>query len=313
MDVDHTLRQRFEAIADRIQEEIRGHLRDAADELAIAVASERTAAVAEGNLTTRHALEQEHQQQLGAAMAAGELQIARARDEGWQEGRDVGKLEGIEIGHAQAAEQATEEGRKTERQAAHAARARLAQGIRAIDAGRSLSEILTTLVDVAAAEDTRAALLLVHADRLRWWDSVGLDRPTDEALEAYAAAGRGIFSEAINGCVPVLMAGDSERRPLLFTASPSAAELLAVPISLGGQVVALLYTERCVGVGADAEGRDGSWAASVEILAHHASRALEAVTLLRTAQVLSHSTLSRPLIGGPPSSSSDEARSGAAG
>ena len=309
MDVDHTLRQRFEAIADRLQEEMLRHLRDTADELASVAESERAAAFAEADQAARRALEEEHQQHLAAAIAAGEQQIERARDEGWQEGRDVGKLEGIEIGHVEATEQAKQEGRNAERLAAQAARARLTQGIRAIDVGRSLSEILTRLIDVAAAEDTRAALLLVEADRLRWWGSVGLDRPTDEALEANAAADHGILSDAINGCAPVLMRGDSERRPAMFAASPSAAELLAVPISLGGRVVSVLYAERPVG--ADAQSPDGGWAAAIEILTRHATRALEAQTLLRTAQVLSHSAVNRTQFTGL-SSSSDQARTGEA-
>ena len=309
MDVDHNLRQRFEAIADRLREEMLRNLRDTADELAIVIESERAAAAAEAGQAARQALEKEHQQHLAATIAAGEQQIERARDEGWQEGRDLGKLEGIEIGHAQATEQAKQEGRSVERQAAQAAHARLTHGIRAIDAGRSLSEILTRLIDVAAAEDTRAALLLVEADRLRWWGSVGLDRPTDEALEANAAADHGILSDAINGCAPILMEGDSERRPAMFTAAPSAAELLAVPISLGGQVVAVLYAERRVG--ADAEGHDESWAATVEVLTRHASRALEAVTMLRTAHVLSRSAVNLPQFNGLSSSSSDQTRTGA--
>ncbi len=64
--------------------------------------------------------------------------------------------------------------------------------------------------------------------------------------------------------------------------------MLAVPIPLSGQVVAVLYADQA----ADEAARDGHpeslvvWPAILEVLARHATRSLEATTAFRAAQLL---------------------------
>jgi len=64
-----------------------------------------------------------------------------------------------------------------------------------------------------------------------------------------------------------------------FTTLPLGVHALAVPVLVGGQVMAVVY-------GDDAERRPAAaWRESLEVLARHAGHCLEALTALRAAQL----------------------------
>src|SRR5207247_10830452 len=65
---------------------------------------------------------------------------------------------------------------------------RLAEGIRAMTAARSLSEVLDTLVNGAAQEAARAGVLLVRGDRFHGWRSLGFDPAFGRATPPVAPA-----------------------------------------------------------------------------------------------------------------------------
>ena len=109
---------------------------------------------------------------------------------------------------------------------------------------RSLSEVLDTLVSCAAQEAARAGVLLVRGDRFHGWRFLGFDpsvrsgEPLDIARE-YA----GVIEQAIQtGAVASEGPDDRDRAPA-FAQLPPGQGCVAVPIAVGGQVVAVLYAD----------------------------------------------------------------------
>ncbi len=153
---------------------------------------------------------------------------------------------------------------------------------RKLDEARSLTAVLRILADQAEREIGRVALLLVIGSRLRGWEWRGVP-DTDAAIDVPVDSGT-VFGRAIALGLPV----STSDAPLGSDGDPLAARLaipsgrvgLAVPISVGGRVVAILYAD-------DAGDRlpvvPSTWPELAEILARHAGRCLEALTVSHAA------------------------------
>jgi hypothetical protein len=141
---------------------------------------------------------------------------------------------------------------------------RLLDAVRTIDAAGSLAAVLDALAAFAAGEAFRAGVVLLRADRVRSWrDEDGLDLPL---------AATGFVADAVRtGFAASTMAAGAASA--LFADAAAGAELHAFPLALSGVVVAVLYAE-------------GGDAGTLEILARHAARALEALTAFKTARAV---------------------------
>ncbi len=211
--------------------------------------------------------------------------IAAAEDRGRVTGREEGQQEGLAQGRAEGRDDARVEARRAER----AAGERLVEAVRAIDRARSLSEILDTLASQAGREAARVGVLLVRGGQLRAWRFIGFDAALDDAgtFELPLDEG-GIIAEAVRtGEAAFADSGHGAMVPS-FAKVPPGCEMLAAPIPMSGQVVAVLYADQA----ADEAARDGHpeslvvWPAILEVLARHATRCLEATTAFRAAQLL---------------------------
>lgn len=159
-----------------------------------------------------------------------------------------------------------------------AASARMLDGIRSIGAARSLSEVLDTLASGAAHEATRAGVLLVRGWRLRGWRFVGFPPAFDTpATFDIAISDAGLIADAIRDSGAV---SATDRSPG-FADLPEGRRCLAVPIAVGGEVVAVLYADEGLG-----DAIESTWPHRVEIFARFAARCLEAITAFRTAQLI---------------------------
>ncbi|HEX3702135.1 MAG TPA: GAF domain-containing protein [Vicinamibacterales bacterium] len=164
---------------------------------------------------------------------------------------------------------------------------RLAQAVRSIGAARSLSEALDTLTDCAGREAARAAVLIVRGGRLRGWRLAGFepDAPSADKIDI-AEDDSGLLADAIRTGHPVsARAGASSSAPS-FAAVPDGhpCERVALPIAIGGQVVAMLYVDE--GTTASGAARRALNAPRLEILASYAARCLEAQTAFKAARWL---------------------------
>lgn len=175
-----------------------------------------------------------------------------------------------------AQDRATTESRAAERQSQLAVMERMLNAVLAISEARSLSDVLGALVDGAAAEASRAAVLVEAGGGLQPFRASGFDQvravPADRTDD-------------------VLRTAMNERRAVAVTqaAAPAFAALiadragLAVPITVGGQAVAVLYADN--GLAASPE-VPASWPEAVQILCLHASAAIAHLTAVRTTQAM---------------------------
>ncbi len=212
-------------------------------------------------------------QDLADARREAEEAMAEARSEAAQEVADA----------RNEVEQATGTALRTSELAASE---RLADAIRGMDRARSLSEILDTLASCAGREAARVSVLLVREGDLRSWRFIGFGPARDEAGSvALPVSDAGILAEAVR--TGSTISGDSAARATApaFARLPPGREMLAVPLPMSGQVVAVLYADQGIDEPADADLRV-TWPATLEVMARHAARCLEAVTAFRAAQVL---------------------------
>ena len=153
---------------------------------------------------------------------------------------------------------------------------RTLEGIKAISAAGSLSEVLDTLAATAAHEAARAAVLLVRGWQITPWRFVGFPDSFDvPASIEIPVADAGVIAEALHVGAPV--SGDNAP---LFAPLAAGAQCLAVPIAIGGEIVGVLYADEGF-----EPARDTAWPQSVEVLVSYAARCLEAITAFRSVQL----------------------------
>jgi hypothetical protein len=153
-----------------------------------------------------------------------------------------------------------------------AARARLLDAVRAIDAAHTLSDILDALVRSAAGEADRAAILLVRDGGYTGWRSIGFD--------------------------PAFDRGQSAELP------PGAS---VMPIAIGGQAVAVLYAGTQHPELKTENADESAPNPALEILVRHAARCLESVTAFKAARAALANGGADASGGGNEETSADEA------
>ena len=201
-------------------------------------------------------------------------------------------------GASQTAERSLVEVRASERHAELAQVERLVEAVRRLDAARSLTDALDVLVDAAAKEAPRVAVFMVRGTRVAGLEGRGpAGRHRPEARGHLGRRGR-----------PASRAPSARRRPSTTSDSPDPALMttpfgvlptdaagLAIALRVGGEPVAVVYADDA----AD-ERREvpSAWPEAVELLARHAARCLEVLTVARVSQ---------PVAAAPASAAADAA------
>jgi hypothetical protein len=152
---------------------------------------------------------------------------------------------------------------------------RLVSAIKVIGQARSLTEILETLVTQIGHEAQRVGVFLVRGDRLVSCRLGAFEREEADGRIDLPLNDAGILAEAVRGNATVTDAtGD---------AAPSfakpAAEGVAIPIAMSGEVVAVLYADH---------GATESWRETAEILVRYGARCLEVLTAFKVARSMAH-------------------------
>ena len=226
-----------------------------------------------------------------AELAAVRAELQAALDQSREaavhfEGNKVRDLEErlaqIQAEHSRAIAEAMARARTSSHESEVEAVARLRAAIRSLDDAGSLSEVLDRLAEHAASEAERAALLVVRGQRLAGWHLSGFAQapsvartvdvvPSEATLLQRACETGGVVYE--DGDML-----DPETAIPTFARDLRVRHAVAVPVTVGGEVVAVLYADAT-----RADGNDGpaTWPAALEMLAAHASRNLEARTLQR--------------------------------
>ena len=140
-----------------------------------------------------------------------------------------------------------------------------------------------------------AAMLLVKGDRLVGW------RLTGFGAGAPAAKAIDLSVEDAGLAGAVLQSGKAASRPAdasddlpslpAFARDAGEADAMALPVRVGGDVVAVLYADA---PRQETSSSDALWPAVLEVLVRHASRVLEAMTVQQAAGL----SLPRPMVRG---------------
>jgi hypothetical protein len=137
----------------------------------------------------------------------------------------------------------------------------------------------------------------VRENRVRGWRFIGFDAAPDDASALDLPLDEvGVVAEAVRSGIAASHEGGSASSALSFANLPAGREMIALPVSVGGQIVAVLYADQ----GPNVNVERASWPATLEVLTRHAARALESATAFRAAQMLtahSHTTPSASVTG----------------
>jgi hypothetical protein len=179
--------------------------------------------------------------------------------------------------------EAVERARTDAHQAELAAADRLVEAIRALDDERSLGGVLDGLAECAGRETERVAVMVVKSQRLRGWRLSGFGDagpPTSIDLDFDAAGLPGVVVRtrvAVSRFIPDADQDEDTRQPGLppFAAGVGPRHALGVPVLVAGHAVAVLYAD----APQLATPAASPWPATLEVLARHAGRVLEAMTM----------------------------------
>ena len=216
-----------------------------------------------------------------------QMEVARARAEAARViGNEVRQAR-VEVARTFDADLATI--RAEERHAGFAGLEQLSLNVRRLDQAASLSDVLDELAGAISEQTGRAAVLLVEGSQVRVWRMVGFETVPSEAEQPDALpANQGVVGQAIqSGESAVAQPGTADNRSgLPFARLPPHRVAVAVPVRVGGRIVAVAYADDA------GEGRSAVpavWPEVIEVLVWHASKCLEALTAMRLAQVHSPS------------------------
>jgi hypothetical protein len=162
---------------------------------------------------------------------------------------------------------------------------RLLGTVRELDGAISLRGILEVLAAGVRTEAARTALLLVDGRTLRVFNASGYADglgPTEVSVESDSLLVRAVEGRAPVDVPPAGNEIGTLNRPL-FLRPPSGQIGRLNPLAVGGNVVAVLYSE---GRDGRSEGPAEMWIDAVEILVRHAAQRLENVTSIRTVEAL---------------------------
>jgi hypothetical protein len=313
MSLEDRIRSSLDSAVDHLRSRIEHDVRTVADQLVAAAAEEREAALADARRIALDEVAQDVQRQVAEVEAQARATIdgmvasarAEEREQTAAEVRRIVEVEGerklgealataeqrmkLSLADAEArAEQALQDSvaaaRVRERELEMAAFTRLLESVRGLDGAASLSEVLDALGQAAGREAGRAAVLVLRNERLLGWRLTGFG-PRDSQPKTIDLGLNecGVIGLAVGTARPV-----TTRDSDTASAGPGFAHLpadrmgLAVPVIVGGRVVAVVYADSVVPDGKEHVVPSG-WPEVIEILARHAARVLEALTVQKVA------------------------------
>lgn len=161
---------------------------------------------------------------------------------------------------------------------------RLLESIRGLDGASTLIEVLDALALGSAREAARAAVVVLRGERIQGWKMFGFGPRDAQPKSIDLALGEsGVIGMAVGAARAVTTRdGQSAAAGPGFETLAADRMGLAVPVIVGGRVVAVVYAD---GVSFDGHERPvpSGWPEVIEVLARHAGRCLEALTTKRSA------------------------------
>ena len=180
--------------------------------------------------------------------------------------------------------EAVNEARRDERARAASEMQRLLESVRGLDAATSLGEVLDVLGDSARREVSRAAVVVARNGRLMGWKLRGFgDMDTQPRTIDMSLDESGVIGLAVASARPATTRdSDGASAGPGFVPLPADRMGLAVPLIVGGRAVAVVYADSVATAGPE-HAVPRVWPEVIELLARHAARCLEALTVQKTA------------------------------
>ena len=255
MTFEEQLTRAFETLTERLRGEIHQHVQRTSAELVAAAPYNRDPKVIEAA-----------RQELEVVVAAVRQETHdaawhEAHEQGFAAGKDAGRRE-AQVESAPVIVSPPDDDFQ-----------RLANAMGAIDAAGSLAEMLDTLVSLGNQQASHATVWLLRSGQLRRWDPSGAEDGRTPAVQPLDAGG------------PIADAAASN-------ATARDEHVMAVPIALAGQVVAIFSANRESPNGSVHPSADG-----LELLVRYTAKSLEALTAFKTARALTeHAEPVAPLV-----------------
>ena len=272
--VQHELEQRAADATARVREQVE---QAAAETLARA---KQDHAAERGRLTAE--LEAERQRAQSLASSLDQAHAALAAEKIAHEAAQA-ELAAAESHQQVRVAESTAHLLAEERQAKVAMVEQLMTAVRMVSEARSLSDTLNALAGAAASLAPRAALFILNersgSRELQGWRASGFAEHSPAMMRLSADDG-GLLATAASTRTAISTTTVSAPE---FAALPSDRAALAVPLTVGGKTVAVLYADD--GAGGEAEA-PASWPEAIQILGTHASVCLSHITAVRTTQAI---------------------------
>jgi hypothetical protein len=170
----------------------------------------------------------------------------------------------------------------------------LAEGIVRLDGAKSLSDVLDTIIEVAAGHADRTAVLVVRGEQFVGWRLSGFgDRGASPRSLSIGPSTAGVVQRAVASGAPVtLNAADTSASAdvPLFARNAGMRDHSALPLIVGGTAVAVVYADAVAGEPTRAARRT----AALDLLARHASKVLEAITVQQALGLSTSRPVARP-------------------
>ena len=282
MNLDTELQRTFETLTDRLRAEITRQLSEVVDHVAGAARIDREAAINDAVTRTRLEVERDAAARVDAEIAAAET---RGQDRADANARDA--LAQSEQRARDMVDAVVAASRDRLRSADLAASERLIDAVRALDRARTLGDILETLVSCAGHEAARAGVLLVSGRQLRGWRFIGFGPAFENASTIVVPLDEaGIIAEAIRADAAISSGTSDHVLAPAFAALASGRESLAVPVTMSGEVIAVLYADQGSADDGEQQPSPMTWPGTIEVMARHAARCLEAATAIKAMRVL---------------------------
>jgi hypothetical protein len=164
-----------------------------------------------------------------------------------------------------------------------AAMERLLEAFRKLDQATTLTALIDTLAEAAAGETTRSAVFVVRGRDVRGWRVAGFaNAPADVrlvslSLDAAGGLGESVRTRTRTEVDPAAFAAMGDLAFMAATGTPAVG--MAMPVTVGGETAAIIYGDD------NGAGGPAGWRETIEILARHAARCLEAQTAIRAARL----------------------------
>lgn len=154
---------------------------------------------------------------------------------------------------------------------------RLSSAFRTLNEATSLVAVLDRLAQAARQESGRTAMFLVRDDKLRGWRAFGFASDSIVGAEFDARTSDLVGEAARLGTCQYHRSGGTDLPR--FATAEGPLEAVALPVQVGGSVVAVLYADTAR---ADSP-EEAEWQDMMDALVKHAGRVLEAMTVNQAA------------------------------